>query len=139
MPGSDSRPAGRGERRGYGRSMWITDPPDVPGPPVLARLWLRVAGRVSPALMDWAIAAGCFAAFTVPVLLGAGPPHQPGPAAAFGAMAAAPLVVRRRRPVTVVLVIAAVYVAAALAGVAFTRGSATPGPTWRSRSSPRPT
>jgi signal transduction histidine kinase len=128
MPGSDSRPTSVGERPGYGHSMVITDPPDVPGPPLLARLWLWMTERVAPELMDWAIAAGCFAAFTVPVLLGAGPARQPGAAAAFGAMAAAPLIVRRRWPVTVVLVVAAVYVAAALTDVAFTPFVSNAGP-----------
>jgi signal transduction histidine kinase len=108
--------------------MAITDPPDVPGPPLLARLWLRMADRVAPELIDWAIAVGCFAACTVPVLLGAGSAHRPGVAAAFGAMAAAPLAVRRRWPVTVVLVVAAVYVAAALADVAFTPFVSNAGP-----------
>jgi signal transduction histidine kinase len=108
--------------------MVITDPADVPGPPLLARLWPRIAGRVAPAVIDWAIAAGCFAAFTVPVLLGAGSARQPVAQAAFGVMAAAPLIVRRRWPVTVVLVIAAVYVAAALADVAFTPFVSNAGP-----------
>lgn len=108
--------------------MVITDPPEVPGPPLLARLWLRLAGRVAPEIIDWAIAAGCFAAFTVPVLLGAGSGHAPGAAAAFGAVAAAPLIVRRRWPVIVVLVLAAVYVAAALTDVAFTPFVSNTGP-----------
>jgi len=110
------------------RSMVNTDSPEVLGPPLLARLWLRMAGRVPPEIIDWAMAAGCFAAFTVPVLLGAESAHQPGAAAAFGVMAAAPLIVRRRWPVTVVLVITAVYVAAALADVAFTPFVSNAGP-----------
>ncbi|MDR3035701.1 MAG: histidine kinase dimerization/phosphoacceptor domain-containing protein, partial [Kitasatospora sp.] len=97
-------------------------------PPLLARLWQRAADRAAPDLVDWAIAAGCFAAFTVPVLLGTGSAHSPGTEAAFGAMAAAPLIVRRRWPVTVVLVVAAVYVAAALADVAFTPFVSNAGP-----------
>lgn len=113
--------------------MAITDPVGTPGP-LLARLWPRMAGRLAdraaPDLIDWVIAAGCFAAFTVPVLLGAGsaPAHPPGTEAAFGAIAAAPLIVRRRWPVTVVLVVAAVYVAAALADVAFTPFVSNAGP-----------
>jgi hypothetical protein len=104
--------------------MVITDPAATPGSPLIARLWPqmadRLSGRAAPDLIDWAIAAGCFAAFTVPVLLSAGSAHPPGTEAVFGAMAAAPLIVRRKWPVAVVLVVAAVYVAAALADVAFT-------------------
>ena len=98
------------------------------GPPLLARLWLRLADRVAPEVVDWALAGGCFAAFTVPVLLGAGSAHQPAAAAAFGVMAAAPLIVRRRWPVTVVLVLTGVYVAAALADVGFTPFVSNAGP-----------
>jgi signal transduction histidine kinase len=112
--------------------MVITDPAATPGPPLLARLWPRMAdqlaGRAAPDLIDWAIAVGCFAAFTVPVLLGAGSAHPPGTEAAFGAAAAAPLIVRRRWPVTVVLVIAAVYATASLADVAFTPFISNAGP-----------
>ncbi|MBO0788722.1 MAG: histidine kinase dimerization/phosphoacceptor domain-containing protein, partial [Actinobacteria bacterium] len=112
--------------------MGITDPAATPGPPLLARLWPRVADRLAsraaPDLIDWAIAAGCFAAFTVPVLLGAGPARPPGAGAVFGALAAGPLVARRRWPVPVVLVVAAVYVAATLADVAFTPFISNAGP-----------
>jgi signal transduction histidine kinase len=124
---------GAGEPPDYGYGMVITDPAATPRPPLLARLWPaeladRLAIRVGPDLMDGALAAGCFAAFTVPVLLGAGPVHPHGPQAAFGVLAAAPLIVRRRWPVTVLLVIAAVYVAAALADVAFTPFVSNAGP-----------
>jgi hypothetical protein len=95
---------------------------------LLPRMADRLADRPAPDLVDWAIAAVCFAAFTVPVLLGAGPPHPHGPEAVFGAIAAAPLIVRRRWPVTVVLVIAAVYVTAALADAAFTPFVSNAGP-----------
>jgi signal transduction histidine kinase len=112
--------------------MVITDPAAAPEPPLLARLWPRMAGRLAdrsvPDLLDWAIAAGCFVAFTVPVLLGAGSSRPPGTEAAFGALAAAPLIVRRKWPVTVVLVVAAVYVTAALADVAFTPFVSNAGP-----------
>ena len=108
--------------------MAITDPAAGPGPPLLARLGPRTARRAAPDPVDWAMAAGCFAAFTVPVLLGAGPAGRPGTAAAFGAMAAAPLIARRRWPVIVVLATAAVYVAAALADVAFTPLISNAGP-----------
>ena len=112
--------------------MVINDPAVTPAPPLLARLWPRMAGqlanRPAPDLVDLAIAAGCFAAFTVPVLLGAVSGGRPGIEAAFGMMAAAPLIVRRKWPVTVVLVLAAVYVAAALADVAFTPFVSNAGP-----------
>jgi signal transduction histidine kinase len=108
--------------------MVITDQAGLPEPPLLARLFPRMADRAAPDLIDWAIAAGCFVAFTVPVLLGAGPARPSLPAAAFGAIAAAPLIVRRRWPVTVVLVVAAVYVAAALVGVTFTPFISNAGP-----------
>ncbi|MBO0808226.1 MAG: sensor histidine kinase [Actinobacteria bacterium] len=113
--------------------MVITeDTAAAPGPPLLARLWPRMAdrlaGRGAPDLIDCAIAAGCFAAFTLPVLLAAGPARPLGTEALFGTMAAAPLIVRRRWPVPVVLVVAAVYVAAALADVAFTPFISNAGP-----------
>ena len=123
---------GAGERPDYGYGMVITDPAATPRSPLFARLWPqladRLANRAGPDLIDCALAAGCFAAFTVPVLLGAGPAHPHGPEAAFGAMAAVPLIVRRRWPVTVLLVVAAVYVAAALADVAFTPFVSNAGP-----------
>ncbi len=128
MPGSGSRPITESSRPGYGHNMVITDPVAVPAPPLLARLWQSIAGLAAPDRIDWAIAAACFAAFTVPVLLGAGSAGQAGPAAAFGAIAAAPLIVRRRWPVAVVFVVAAVYVAAALASVAFTPFISNAGP-----------
>ena len=109
-------------------SMVITDPAATPGPPLLARLWPRMADRPAPDVIDWAIATGCFVAFTVPVLFGAGSAHSTGTEAAFGAMAAAPLIVRRKWPVAVVLVVTAVYVAAALADVAFTPFISNAGP-----------
>jgi signal transduction histidine kinase len=123
---------GAARRPDYRDSMLITDPAAAPRPPLPARVWPqladRLAHRAGPDVLDCAIAAGCFAAFTVPVLLGAGPAHPPRPEAAFGALAAAPLIVRRRWPVTVVLVLAAVYVAAALADVAFTPFVSNAGP-----------
>ena len=108
--------------------MVIRDLSAAPSPPVLARLWQWIADRAAPDRIDWAIAAGCFAAFTVPVLLGAGSGGRPGTEAAFGALAAAPLIARRRWPATVVLVVAGVYVTAALAGVAFTPFISNAGP-----------
>lgn len=115
--------------------MAMTDPAVLPRPPLIAGLWPRLAdwfadrsGRVGPDVFDWAVAAVCFIAFTVPVLAGAGSAHALGATAAFGVMAAAPLIVRRRWPVTVVLVLTAVYVAAALADVAFTPFISNAGP-----------
>jgi signal transduction histidine kinase len=123
---------GAGERPDYGYGMVITDPAATPRPPLVARLWPqladRLAHRAGPDLVDCVVATGCFAAFTVPVLLGAGPAHPHSPEAAFGVIAAAPLIVRRRWPVTVLLVVAAVYVAAALADVAFTPFVSNAGP-----------
>ena len=109
----------------------MTGPAATSGPPLLARLWPwladRAGDRPAPDLVDCAIAAGCFA-FTVPVLLSAGTAHSMVGPAAFGAVAATPLVVRRRWPVTVVVVMTAIYVAAALAGVAFTPFISNAGP-----------
>jgi signal transduction histidine kinase len=104
-------------------------PSETLSPPWLARIAARFGDRGVPDAIDYAIAAACFAVFTVPVLLGAGSPaHGPGAAAAFGAMAAAPLAVRRRWPIAVVAVVTAVYVAATLAGVAFTPFVSNAGP-----------
>src|ERR1700752_3452369 len=108
--------------------MVITDPAAMPGRPLLARVWPPMADRAAPDLIDWALAVSCFAAFTVPVLFGSASAHAPGVEGAFGAMAAAPLIVGRRWPVAVVLVVAAVYVAAALADVAFTPFISNAGP-----------
>jgi signal transduction histidine kinase len=108
--------------------MMITDPVAVPAPPLPARMWQWTAGLADPDRLDWAVAAACFAGFTLPVLLGARSAGPAGPAAAFGAMAAAPLIVRRRWPVAVVFVVAAVYLAAALASVAFTPFISNAGP-----------
>jgi signal transduction histidine kinase len=128
MPASGSRLIGAGKHPGYGHSMVITDPAAAPSPPLPARFWQWIADRAAPDLIDWVVAAGCFAAFTGPVLLGTGSASQPGISAAFGALAAVPLIIRRRWPVTVVLVLAAIYVAAALAGVAFTPFISNAGP-----------
>ena len=126
MPGPDLRPINAGDTTGYGRRMVLTEPD--PRPPLAAVVWSRLAGRAGPEAIDVMIAAGCFAAFTVPVLLGAAP-ERPSPAvAAFGILAAAPLIVRRRWPVTVVLVLTVVYVAAALADVGFTPWISNTGP-----------
>ncbi|MGH3209607.1 MAG: sensor histidine kinase [Trebonia sp.] len=111
----------------------MTDSTIMPEPPLLARGWPWMAERLAdrpagPDLLDWAIAAGCFVAFTVPVLPGEGSATMARSAAGFGVMAAAPLVLRRRWPALVVLVVAVVYVAAALADVAFTPFVSNAGP-----------
>jgi signal transduction histidine kinase len=112
--------------------MVITEPDAMPSPPLLARLWpwlaSRAGDRAAAGLVDSAIAAGCFVAFTVPVVLGAGSARSAGIEAAFGAVAAVPLIVRRRWPIIVVLAVTATYVAAALAGVAFTPFLSNAGP-----------
>src|ERR1700761_5918016 len=117
--------------------MERTAPAAAPGPLVLARVWPRLAARITergserpagPDLADWAVAAGCFAACTVPVLLQAGSASHPAAAAALGALAAAPLVIRRRFPVPALLAVVAVYAAAALAGVSFTPFISNAGP-----------
>jgi hypothetical protein len=113
--------------------MVLTDSAAVPRPPLVVGLWPLMAEWLAhhgagPDLLDWGMAAGCFVAFTVPVLPGAGSAHSLAAEAAFGVMAAAPLIVRRRWPVLVVLVVAAVYVAAAMADVAFTPFVSNAGP-----------
>lgn len=104
----------------------------MPRPPLIIGLWPRLADRLGdrgagPGLLDWALAAGCFLAFTVPVLPVAGSAGALA-AAAFGAMAAAPLLARRRWPVPAVYVTAGVYVASALADVPFTPFVSNAGP-----------
>jgi signal transduction histidine kinase len=113
--------------------MALTDPAARPRPPLLAGLWTRLAGWLADRgpgsdLLDWAIAAGCFVAFTVPALPAASQARTLGAVAGFGVMASAPLVVRRRWPVLVVFALTAVYVTAALAGVAFTPFVSNTGP-----------
>lgn len=113
--------------------MAMTDPAALPRPPLVAAPWPRLAGWLArrgagPDTFDWAVAVGCFAAFTVPVLLDAGPARHLGAAAGFGVLAAAPLAVRRRWPVPVVLAVTLVYVVAALADVAFTPFVSNAGP-----------
>jgi signal transduction histidine kinase len=116
--------------------MVMTDPADSavkPGPPLVARLWPRLAERLArrpagPDVVDWAVAAACFVFFTVPVLPGAGSAAHVGTVAAFGVLAAAPLLLRRRFPVGVVLAVTAVYVVAAACDVSFTPFVSNAGP-----------
>ncbi|MCF8608078.1 hypothetical protein L5I01_32460 [Gordonia sp. HY442] len=78
------------------------------------------AGRAAT-LVDLAIAIGCFALFTGPLLVGVVDRHGSLAAqAAFGLLAAAPLVFRRRRPIEVLACVTVVLVAAMLVGVQFT-------------------
>ena len=111
-PGGRRGLAAGGRDRAGGDGLW---------PPWLAGLIRRLSARAAPDAIDAAIAAGCFAAFTLPVLAGAasriGSPVAVG---VFGVLAAAPLIVIRRWPLVSVALITAVYVAATLAGVRFT-------------------
>src|ERR1700753_3505648 len=106
--------------------MERTAPAAAPGPLVLARVWPRLAARITergserpagPDLADWAVAAGGCAASTAPRVLQAGAASHPAAAAALGALAAAPLVIRRRFPVPALLAVIAVYAGAAVTGV----------------------
>src|ERR1039457_440559 len=96
-------------------------PAEAASPPWFARLSGRLTDRPVPDAIDYLVAAGCFAAFTLPVLAGvASRIGSPLAVAGFGVLAAAPLVVRRRWPVATVVAVALIYIAAALAGVRFT-------------------
>jgi signal transduction histidine kinase len=113
--------------------MATTDSALMPEPPLLARIWPQMAEQMAdrpagPDFLDWAIAAGCFVAFTVPVLPGERSATLAGSAAGFGVMAAAPLILRRKWPAVVVLAVAMVYVAAAMTDVAFTPFVSNAGP-----------
>jgi signal transduction histidine kinase len=95
----------------------------------LVRRLSRLRHRDAPDAIDYAIAAGCFAAFTLPVLVGAASRiGSPLSVALFGALAAAPLIVRRRWPLAAVAMVTVVYVAATLAGVRFTPFVSNAGP-----------
>jgi signal transduction histidine kinase len=98
-------------------------------PPWLGGLGRRLSHRTAPDALDWAIAAACFAALTVPVLAGvASRAGSPLAIAAFGAGAAVPLITRRRWPLASLVLVTAVYVAATLAGVRFTPFVSNAGP-----------
>jgi signal transduction histidine kinase len=114
-PADDASPPGLG--------AW---PPWLAG---LVRRLGRLRHRAAPDAIDCAIAAGCFAAFTLPVLAGATSRiGSPLAVTAFGVLAAAPLIVRRRWPLATVALVTAVYVAATLAGVRFTPFVSNGGP-----------
>jgi signal transduction histidine kinase len=129
---------------GYGRRVAITHPAkaaaepappprDMASPPWLARLAGRLGARLSnravPDAIDYAVAAGCFAGFTLPTLLGVTSRiGSPSAVAGFGVLAAAPLIVRRRWPVAVLAAVTVVLVAATFAGVRFTPFVSSAGP-----------
>jgi signal transduction histidine kinase len=101
-------------------------PPRLAG---LVRRLGRLRHRDAPDAIDYAIAAGCFAAFTLPVLAGAASRiGSPLAVTIFGVLAAAPLIVRRRWPLASVAMVTAVYLAATLAGVRFTPFVSNAGP-----------
>jgi signal transduction histidine kinase len=111
------------------RTVPTRPPTAITGPPWFARLAARLSTRPAPDAIDCCIAAGCFAAFTLPVLLGAASRiGSPAVVAMFGALAAAPLIARRKWPIATVLAVAAVYLAATLAGVRFTPFVSNAGP-----------
>jgi signal transduction histidine kinase len=104
-------------------------PAEAVSPPWFARLSRRLGHRGVPDAIDYAIAAGCFAVFTLPVLLGAASRiGSPLAVAGFGILAAAPLIVRRKWPIATVAAVAIVYLAATLAGVRFTPFVSNAGP-----------
>ncbi len=98
-------------------------------PPWFARVSGRLETRPVPDAIDAAIAAACFAAFTLPVLAGAASRiGSPMAVAGFGILAAAPLIVRRKWPMATLAAVTVVYVAAALAGIRFTPFVSNAGP-----------
>ena len=104
-------------------------PAEAAPPPWFARMAGRLGERAVPDVIDIAVAAGCFAAFTLPVLLGAASRiGSPLAVTGFGLLAAAPLIVRRRWPVATVVAVAVIYTAAAFAGVRFTPFVSNAGP-----------
>ena len=98
-------------------------------PPWLTHLFTRLDHRQIPDLIDGAIAIGCFAAFTVPVLVGwASGRGTSLEVTSFGVLTAAPLIVRRKWPVTVLVFIVLGYLAATVFGVQFTPFISNAGP-----------
>lgn len=101
------------------------DPGSGPGAPWFAKLSGRLAARFShrrtPDLIDVLIAAGCFAAFSLPVLTGLATGAGSRPQiAVFSVLAAAPLIVRRKWPIATLATLVIVYASSALLGVQFT-------------------
>jgi hypothetical protein len=95
------------------------------GAPWFGRLSAWTAARFShrrtPDLIDVLIAAGCFAAFSGPVLTGlaAGAGSRPA-IAVFSVLAAAPLIVRRKWPIATLTALVVVFASSTLLGVQFT-------------------
>ncbi len=118
VPAARSRPGTGGPGSG---APWFTR--------ISAGLSARLSRRAAPDLLDVVIAAGCFAALTVPVLAGvATGAGSRGAIAGWGAAAALPLIVRRRWPLTVLAVLVAVYAGSTLAGIQFTAFVSSAGP-----------
>ena len=123
---------------GYGRRVAITHlagpaarparPREMAAPTWYARLAGQLTGRAVPDGIDYAVAAGCFAGFTLPLLLGVSRIGSPLAVAGFGVLAAAPLIVRRRWPVAVLAAVTVVLIAATCAGVRFTPFVSNAGP-----------
>lgn len=132
-PDSARRLTASAEVQGYGRIMAISrvpgPPAEVASPPWFARLSGRLSDRAVPDAIDYLVAAGCFAACTLPVLVGVASRIGSLPTVAgFGILAAAPLAGRRRWPVATVVAVAVICVAATLAGVRFTPFVSNAGP-----------
>jgi signal transduction histidine kinase len=108
----------------------VSGPPaEAASPPWFARLSGRLSDRAVPDPIDYLVAAGCFAAFTLPVLVGvASRIGSPLAVTGFGILAAVPLIVRRKWPIGTVVAIAVIYLAATLAGVRFTPFVSNAGP-----------
>ena len=125
---------GPARRTGYLRTMTIASAsPGVAGgaaaPPWPTQLFSRLDHRRIPDLIDGAIAVGCFAACTVPVLAGWVPGRGSSlEVASFGALAAAPLIVRRKWPVAVLVLVVLGYLAATAFAVQFTPFISNAGP-----------
>ena len=111
-------------------TLLVTDAAaQVASSPWFARISGRLRHRAVPDAIDYLVAAGCFAAFTLPVLIGAAARiGSPAAVAGFGILASAPLIVRRKWPIVTVAAIGAVYLAATLAGVRFTPFVSNAGP-----------
>jgi len=96
-----------------------------PGAPWFARLPAALRARFShrraPDKIDVLLAAGCFAAFSGPVLTGLATGAGRLPAiAVFSVLASAPLIVRRRWPIATLAVLVIVYASSTLLGIQFT-------------------
>ncbi len=111
-------------------------PPAEPGPaaevvpaPWFVRVLPHPGSRPVPDVIDYVVAAACFAAGPLPVLAGLAAGAGPRPAVAvLGLLATAPLIFRRRWPLPVVVLVAAACLTASLAGVQFTPWVSSAGP-----------